>query len=263
MRHRFWTGPSWSRSTAWTAAGRRPSPMPSPRRTARLAGRSRSSTSTLPPPARLPSSGRTRLAQGYFLHNYDLDAFRKSVLEPLRARGSRTIIRRFLTTVGTPPCPTHRSRRPTTPWSPVEGMFLHRDELAASWDVSVFLLVPFAVPVRRLAERDGSNPDRRTTRWSGTSRGSASTCRGAVLSPARPTWWTAAELADLSSQRARRHVGHALDHDGVLGGGVGVHDHAAEAPAGVSDVVLGCLAAEDQAGSGLSVSSGRSGVAST
>jgi uridine kinase len=41
----------------------------------------------------------------------------------------------------------------------VEGMFLHRDELADRWDLSVFLDVPFAVTARRMAERDGSNPD--------------------------------------------------------------------------------------------------------
>ncbi len=41
----------------------------------------------------------------------------------------------------------------------VEGMFLHRDELADRWDWSVFLDVPFAETARRMAERDGSHPD--------------------------------------------------------------------------------------------------------
>ena len=41
----------------------------------------------------------------------------------------------------------------------VEGMFLHRDELRDAWDMSVFSNVPFAVSVRRLAERDGTNPN--------------------------------------------------------------------------------------------------------
>jgi uridine kinase len=41
----------------------------------------------------------------------------------------------------------------------VEGMFLHRDELCERWDVSVFLDVPFAVSVSRMAARDGSHPD--------------------------------------------------------------------------------------------------------
>ena len=41
----------------------------------------------------------------------------------------------------------------------VEGMFLHREELLDTWDMSVFLDVPFAISVRRLAERDGTSPN--------------------------------------------------------------------------------------------------------
>ncbi len=41
----------------------------------------------------------------------------------------------------------------------VEGMFLHRDELLDTWDMSVFLEVPFAISVRRMAERDGTSPN--------------------------------------------------------------------------------------------------------
>lgn len=41
----------------------------------------------------------------------------------------------------------------------VEGMFLHRDDLAASWDASVYLDVPFTVTAARMATRDGSNSD--------------------------------------------------------------------------------------------------------
>jgi uridine kinase len=41
----------------------------------------------------------------------------------------------------------------------VEGMFLHRDELLDTWDMSVFLDVPIAISVRRLAERDGTSPN--------------------------------------------------------------------------------------------------------
>lgn len=41
----------------------------------------------------------------------------------------------------------------------VEGMFLHRDELAEMWDWSIFLEVPFTESVRRMAHRDGSHPD--------------------------------------------------------------------------------------------------------
>lgn len=41
----------------------------------------------------------------------------------------------------------------------VEGMFLHRDELADWWDYSCFLDVPFTETARRMAVRDGSHPD--------------------------------------------------------------------------------------------------------
>ena len=41
----------------------------------------------------------------------------------------------------------------------VDGLFLHPDELAGAWDLSVFLRVPFAVSVARMAARDGSHPD--------------------------------------------------------------------------------------------------------
>ncbi|PYI69791.1 uridine kinase [Arthrobacter livingstonensis] len=41
----------------------------------------------------------------------------------------------------------------------VEGMFLHRDELATNWDASIFLDVPFTETAARMAIRNGSNPD--------------------------------------------------------------------------------------------------------
>jgi uridine kinase len=41
----------------------------------------------------------------------------------------------------------------------LDGLFLHRDELAGYWDFSVFLTAPFAVTAARMAVRDGSHPD--------------------------------------------------------------------------------------------------------
>lgn len=41
----------------------------------------------------------------------------------------------------------------------LDGLFLHRDDLLEYWDFSVFLEVPFAVSVARMAHRDGSEPD--------------------------------------------------------------------------------------------------------
>jgi len=36
---------------------------------------------------------------------------------------------------------------------------LNRDELAGTWDLSVFLQAPFTVSVARMAARDGRHPD--------------------------------------------------------------------------------------------------------
>ncbi len=41
----------------------------------------------------------------------------------------------------------------------LDGLFLHRDELAAAWDFSIFLDVAFSVSVARMAERDGTTSD--------------------------------------------------------------------------------------------------------
>jgi len=43
----------------------------------------------------------------------------------------------------------------------LDGVFLHRDELVDSWDLSIFLEVPFGISVARMAARDGtySSPD--------------------------------------------------------------------------------------------------------
>jgi uridine kinase len=41
----------------------------------------------------------------------------------------------------------------------IDGLFLHRDELAHCWEFSVFLDVPFSVSLARMVARDGSSPD--------------------------------------------------------------------------------------------------------
>jgi uridine kinase len=41
----------------------------------------------------------------------------------------------------------------------LDGIFLHRDELAGAWDLSIFLEVGFEVTAARMASRDGSDAD--------------------------------------------------------------------------------------------------------
>ena len=97
--------------------------------------------------------------EGFFRDSYDLDALIRHVLDPLGPGGDRRVRRRFF---------DHRADAVIAPLDEhvpadavviVEGMFLHRDELADRWDWSVFLDVPFTETARRMAERDGSHPD--------------------------------------------------------------------------------------------------------
>lgn len=41
----------------------------------------------------------------------------------------------------------------------LDGVFLHREELAGAWELSVFLDVGFAETARRMTRRDGTEPD--------------------------------------------------------------------------------------------------------
>ncbi|MFC0644743.1 uridine kinase [Cellulomonas phragmiteti] len=104
--------------------------------------------------------GRTS-PEGFFLDSYDLDAFHRVLLDPLapgseRPRRVRTAVHDLTTDAD-----------PGTPWVDVEdatvllvdGIFLHRDELADVWDLSVWLDVPAEVTFARMAERDGCPPD--------------------------------------------------------------------------------------------------------
>ena len=67
--------------------------------------------------------------EGFFRDSYDLDALRDAALEP------------------------------TTGVVVLDGMFLHRPELVGLWHPSVFLDVPFTETFRRMAVRDGCDPD--------------------------------------------------------------------------------------------------------
>lgn len=96
---------------------------------------------------------------GFWLDTYNYDAFTRDVIRPLRAGGDG----RYRSSSYDP-----RSDAMVQPARMgagddaviiVEGMFLHRPELADAWDLSLFLDVPFAETARRMAMRDGSHSD--------------------------------------------------------------------------------------------------------
>lgn len=103
---------------------------------------------------------RGRLSpEGFWLDAFNYDRLRSDVLDPLGPDGSRHYRRAAhdLTTdrVLTPPYET----APPNAVLITDGLFLHRDELATCWDFSILLTVPFDVTTRRMATRDGTNPD--------------------------------------------------------------------------------------------------------
>lgn len=96
---------------------------------------------------------------GFFEDSFDYDRLRADVLDPLGPGGDGLVRRAAF---------DHRRDRPVeavdeqVPLGAVlvlDGLFLHRDELRGLLDWSVFLHVPFALSVARMAARDGSSPD--------------------------------------------------------------------------------------------------------
>jgi uridine kinase len=97
--------------------------------------------------------------EGFWRDSYDYARFRADVLDPLGPGGSRRY-RPAAHDLETDAVLTPEPRlAPPGAVLVVDGLFLHRDELAPAWDLSVLLDVPFAVTARRMAIRDGTNPD--------------------------------------------------------------------------------------------------------
>jgi len=101
--------------------------------------------------------------QGFWQDSYDYRRFQDDVLEPFAPGG----VRRYRPAAHNLATDTVLDPPPRTapPGSVliVDGLFLHRvlhrDEIGRVWDLSVFLEVPFDVTARRMARRDGTNPD--------------------------------------------------------------------------------------------------------
>ena len=97
--------------------------------------------------------------EGFWLDSFDYARLRADVLAPLGPGGSR----RYRPVAHD--LATDRLLRPPAEQAPpgavvvVDGLFLHRDELAGTWDLSVLLTVPVEETVRRMAARDGSSPN--------------------------------------------------------------------------------------------------------
>jgi uridine kinase len=108
-----------------------------------------------------PSAVRWRRGRdspvGFYRDSSDPTALASSVLTPFRSSG-RFVRRTHDLARDAPLEPLWEEATPPAALI-LDGLFLHRDELADHWDCSVFLDVPFEVSVGRMAARDGSHPD--------------------------------------------------------------------------------------------------------
>lgn len=94
-------------------------------------------------------------AEGYFRDSFDLPAFLRSVAEPLRPGGTGVVTTATFDYRTDAPVAGEMVRVRPGGVVVVDGVFLHRDELAHVWDLSVFLRAPMAVAFTRMATRDG------------------------------------------------------------------------------------------------------------
>ena len=100
-----------------------------------------------------------RSAEGFRHDSYNVEQFRAYVLDPLKPAGAgcyRPAGHDLASDAVLDPPPV---AAPPAAVVLVDGLFLHRAELAPHWDFSVFLDVPFSETAARMAVRDGTPAD--------------------------------------------------------------------------------------------------------
>jgi uridine kinase len=93
---------------------------------------------------------------GFFLDSYDYPAFRRLLLDPLGPAGSGNYIARHFDHRTDLPVAPRPQQAPSAAALIVDGIFLHRPELRAYWDLSIFLQIDFAISRERNAAREGT-----------------------------------------------------------------------------------------------------------
>jgi uridine kinase len=97
--------------------------------------------------------------EGFWLDSFDYERLHMDVLQPLGPGGSRRFRSKAHDLETDQVVWPARMAAPAGAVVVVDGLFLHRAELVDAWAFTIFLDVPFEVTARRMAERDGSNPD--------------------------------------------------------------------------------------------------------
>jgi len=97
--------------------------------------------------------------EGYFRDSYDYETLVRVLLDPLLPGGSGRIVRRIHDVHREAPDVLPAERADAGAVLVFDGIFLHRPELVAYWDRTVYLEVPFAVSIPRGAQRGYGDPD--------------------------------------------------------------------------------------------------------
>ncbi len=90
---------------------------------------------------------------GFYLDSYDYAALRHELLDPLGPGGSGRYRTAIFDQPADRPIVTDQAVAPAGAVLILDGIFLHRPELRACWDLSIFLDVAFAVSIPRGASR--------------------------------------------------------------------------------------------------------------
>jgi uridine kinase len=96
---------------------------------------------------------------GFWLDSFDYDRLWAEVLIPLGPGGNRRYRPAGHDLVSDQVLRPPLIEAPAGAVLVVDGLFLHRAELAGAWELSTFLDVGFDETARRMASRDGSEPD--------------------------------------------------------------------------------------------------------
>jgi len=96
---------------------------------------------------------------GFFEDSYDYVALKRHLLDPLSPGGSRRYRQALFDVASDEAVSVIEAEAPPSAVLLFDGIFLHRPELLAYWDISIFLQTAFEVSVARCALRDGASPD--------------------------------------------------------------------------------------------------------
>jgi len=94
-------------------------------------------------------------SEGYYNDSFDYSTFRRVLLEPFRMGGSTAFVTAAFDSVRNLPVQSKWRTGPKDAILVIDGIFLHRPELAGLWNYSIWLDVPREVAEQRMLDRDG------------------------------------------------------------------------------------------------------------